>query len=130
MPAITHNLQRRRFEAMGRIKVENSSAVLDRIWKNLVPGASEIAHMMSQLLGEMTKEGLSAQLGVSEELMMEWLQSRSKPSYPRLKLIWLLWSIRFKQENLATWRSILTWGNMPGPVKATDTPPAPNSSPS
>ena len=128
MGNIKKTLQRKRFEIVGRIVDPNATYVMLKMGKALAPGPAIRKRMVQNLLHVMTVEELAALLGTTVGRVTDWSIYGRDIGFRNMKLLWLLWSIAFKNENLRTWKSILTWGNL-GIPKPADIPQAPRTAP-
>lgn len=110
------NIATQRRTLLGVIHKPDSFATMIKIANAFVPNRALIVKMLSELNKEVGREQLAALLHVSVFTLDKWRTCRSFPSGMSLKLLWLLWSIKFNGDNLSSWISILNWGRLKGDI--------------
>lgn len=113
-PASTLQSRRRTIMEQGRVTHIDGTKVMVGMSKALRPNHNAVCKIIAQLLRCMTEEQLAAYVGSTKHSVKKWLAGIENPQLAAIRVMWILWSIRFKRENLDTWISILTWGHMKG----------------
>lgn len=66
--------------------------------------------MLAILKNRLTLQGIADGLGCRPQLVYSWIHGYGRPAMLTTKAIWLLYSLVFQPQRLATWFDIVTWG--------------------
>lgn len=84
---------------------------IGQIWYEHRSTDAEFGQMLADLLAVFGgRRAVSPILGVPALTLEHWRMRKRKPSAGARRLVWLVWSLVCKPQNLATVFDLITWG--------------------